>query len=99
MQALSTDARSMRALGAVPQDRLADFLVLNFASPDQNQDEVWKQALRTAAIYRAHNMWRYNQHASPNIIRESPSQHFREVVRDHPRATRALDSIFAIPGL
>ena len=33
------------------QNRLADFLVLSFASPDQNQDEVWKQALRIQLRY------------------------------------------------
>ena len=50
-------------------------------------------------IYTYVYMWRYSQHASPTATRESFSQHLREIVKDHPRATRALDNIFAIPGL
>ena len=50
------------------QLRLEDLLLLNSASPNLRKDALFKQALRTACVYRAHNMWRYHPGVSPSTM-------------------------------
>ena len=78
-----------------PQLRLEDFLLLNFASPSLHTDSLLKQAVRTACVYRAHNMWRYRPEASPATMRASLPQHLREPIRNHHAATHTVATIWA----
>ena len=77
-----------------PQLRLEDFLLLNFASPNLRKDTLFKQALRTACVYRAHNMWRYHPRVSPSAMRASLPQHLRELIRNHQTASQMVATIW-----
>ena len=76
------------------QLRLEDFLLLNFASPNLRKDTLFKQALRTACVYRAHNMWRYRPGVSPSTMRASLPQHLRELIRNHQTASQMVATIW-----
>jgi len=75
-------------------DRMANFLILNHASPSRNQDAIVKQALRTAVIYRAHNHWRHHSTANAQTMRQSLPQHLKELIRGHPRAINFVENIW-----
>ena len=44
-----------------PEDRLADFLLLNVPTRriQDHVDQLRCQAIRTAAVYQLHNLWRH----------------------------------------
>ena len=76
------------------QLRLEDFLLLNFSSPSLRKDTLFKHSLRTACVYRAHNMWRYHPGVSPSTMRASLPQHLRELIRNHQTASQMVATIW-----
>ena len=88
-----THLRLQRPL--TPEARMADFLLLDTPPTPPRIQLLTLQALRTAAVYRAHNMWRHCPSATPVAMRQSLSQHLKESVRGHPAATRLVTNLFA----
>ncbi len=81
-----------------PPNRLADFLLLAHPVNATDPGTLARQALRTAAVYRAHNTWRHRPEVAPHTVRESLPQHLKEMIRGHAAATRLVAGLFAAGG-
>ena len=79
---------------ATSQARLANFLVLNRRAPQAHANELTRQALRTASVYRVHNSWRHHRLATPNAMRDSLAQHLKGFIRSHTSAIQLMNTFF-----